>query len=59
MAVMLDKYRGTDTWDGSNSETFAAFIQSEIRTLTSVGAGSVDLSSATVAAADGSPLLAE
>ena len=51
--------RGTDTWDGSNSETFAAFIQSEIRTLTSVGAGSVNLSSATVAAAAGSPYFAE
>jgi|TARA_B100000959_G_scaffold182622_1_gene190940 hypothetical protein len=51
--------RGTDTWDGTNSETFAAFLQTEIRTLTSVGAGSVDLSSATVVAADGSPMLAE
>ena len=51
--------RGTDTWDGSNSETFAAFIQTEIRTLTSVGAGSVSLSTATVVAAEGSPYLAE
>ena len=51
--------RGTDTWDGTNSETFAAFMQSEIRTLTSVGAGSVSLSTATVVAAEGSPYLAE
>ena len=41
---------GTDTYDGTNSETLAAYLQSELRLLTSVGAGSVNLSSATVVA---------
>ena len=41
---------GTDTYDGTNSETFAAYLQTELRLLTSVGAGSVNLSSATVGA---------
>ena len=41
---------GTDTYDGTNSETLAAYLQSELRLLTSVGAGSVNLSSGTVVA---------
>lgn len=41
---------GEDTYDGTNSETFHAFLQTELRLLTSVGAGSVNLSSATVVA---------
>jgi hypothetical protein len=44
---------GTDTYDGSNSETLAAYLQTVVRLLTSVGAGSVNLSSATVVAATG------
>ena len=44
---------GTDTYDGTNSETLAVYLQSVLRLLTSVGAGSVNLSSATVAAATG------
>ena len=42
---------GTDTYDGSNSEAFAAYLQTVLRLLTSVGAGPVNLSSATVVAA--------
>lgn len=42
---------GTDTYDGSNSETLAAYLQTELRLLTSVGAGPVNLNSATVVAA--------
>jgi len=42
---------GTDTYDGTNSETLAAYLQTVLRLLTSVGAGSVNLSSATVVAA--------
>lgn len=42
---------GTDTYDGTNSETLAAYLQTELRLLTSVGAGPVNLSSATVVAA--------
>lgn len=57
---------GTDTYDGTNSETFAAYLQTEIRLLTAAGARSAatiaesgesanvagsDLSSATVVAA--------
>ena len=42
---------GTQKYDGSNSETFAAYLQTELRLLTSVGAGSVNLNGATVVAA--------
>ena len=42
---------GTDTYDGTNSEAFAAYLQTVIRLLTSVGPGPVNLSSATVVAA--------
>ena len=42
---------GTDTYDGTNSETLAVYLQTVLRLLTSVGAGSVNLSSATVVAA--------
>lgn len=57
---------GTDTYDGTNSESFAAYLQTEIRLLTAAGARSaatiaesgesanvsgVNLSSATVVAA--------
>ena len=42
---------GTDTYDGSNSETLAAYLQTELRLLTSVGAGPVNLNAATVVAA--------
>ena len=42
---------GTDTYDGSNSEAFAAYLQTVLQLLTSVGAGPVNLSSATVVAA--------
>lgn len=61
---------GTDTYDGTTSESFADFLQSEIRLLTEAGkrdaatiavtgesanAAGVDLSSATVVATTGSP----
>ena len=42
---------GTDTYDGTNSEAFAAYLQTVLRLLTSVGPGSVNLNSATVVAA--------
>lgn len=63
-----------DTYDGSNSETFADFLQSKIRELTSAGARTADtievsgesantsgedLSSATVVEMDGSPFYAD
>jgi hypothetical protein len=63
---------GTDTYDGTNSETFATFLATEFDTLTTAGArtaatiaitgetsntGGVDLSSATVAAITGFPLI--
>jgi hypothetical protein len=41
---------GTDTYDGSNSETFAAYLQTELRLLTASGSNDIDLSSATVVA---------
>ena len=42
---------GTDTYDGTNSEAFAAYLQTVLQLLTSVGPGPVNLSSATVVAA--------
>lgn len=48
----------TDTYDGSNAETFAADLEDRIQALTSVGVGSVNLSSATVTALTGFPLYA-
>jgi len=42
---------GTQKYDGTNSETFAAYLQTELRLLTSVGAGPVNLNGATVVAA--------
>jgi hypothetical protein len=42
---------GTDTYDGTNSETLAAYLQTELRLLTSVGAGPVNLNAATIVAA--------
>lgn len=50
---------GTDTYDGSTSQAFHAFVQAEIRAETSIGAGSVNLSSAAVTAMSGSPWKAE
>ena len=50
LSVAVEGEFGTDTYDGTNSETFAAYLQTELRLLTSVGAGSVNLSSATVGA---------
>ena len=41
---------GTDTYDGTNSETFAAYLQTELRLLTASGSNDIDLSSATVVA---------
>jgi len=56
--VIVEGEFGTDTYDGSNSETFAADLEDRIQALTSVGAGSVNLSSATVTAMTGFPYYA-
>ena len=58
MTVLIEGDFGTDTYDGTNSETFAAHLEDLIQALTSVGAGSVNLSSATVTAVAGFPLAA-
>ena len=58
ITVLVEGDFGTDTYDGSNSETFAAHLEDLIQALTSVGAGSVNLSSATVTAVAGFPLAA-
>ena len=58
MDVYIEGEFGTDTYDGSNSETFAADLEDRIQALTSIGAGSVNLSSATVTALTGFPLYA-
>lgn len=64
----------TDTYDGTNAETFAAWLQSEVRLLTTAGirtadtiavtgesanVAGLDLSSATVVALTGSPFYAD
>ena len=47
----------TDTYDGENSETFAAFLQTEIRALTSVDG--ITVSGATVTEEGPSPYFAD
>ena len=56
--VIIEGEFGTDTYDGTNSETWGDWIQTEIRLLTSVGAGPVNLNAATVTAVDGFPMFA-
>jgi hypothetical protein len=56
--IMVEGEYGTDTYDGTNSETLAAHLEDEIQTLTSVGVGSVNLSAATVTASTGFPYFA-
>ena len=58
VTVIIEGDFGTDTYDGTNSETFAADLEDRIQALTSVGVGSVNLSSATVTAVDGFPFYA-
>ena len=51
---------GTDTYDGTNSQTFAAFLQAEIRALgADAGQEDLDLTGAVVAEADQSPYFAD
>lgn len=56
--VYVEGEFGTDKYDGTNSETFAAWVQSEIRLLTAAGAGPVNLNAATVTRGTGFPLFA-
>jgi hypothetical protein len=56
--VYLEGKFDTDKYDGTNSETLAQHIEDEIQAFTSVGAGSVNLSSATVTLITGFPLVA-
>lgn len=56
--IMVEGDFGTDTYDGTNSETLAAHLEDVIQANTSIGVGSVDLSSATVAAVAGFPMYA-
>jgi len=58
ITVLVEGDFGTDEYDGSNAETFAAHLEDLIQAKTSVGAGSVNLSSATVTAVTGFPLAA-
>lgn len=56
--ILVEGDFGTDTYDGTNSETLAAHLEDVIQANTSIGVGSVDLSSATVAAVAGFPMYA-
>ena len=59
MDIYVEGDFGTDTYDGTNSETFAAHLEDLIQGLgTTVGANSIDLTSATVTRGTGFPLLA-
>lgn len=59
MDVYVEGEFGTDTYDGTNSETLAVFLQSEIVALgATVGDNSIDLTSATVTRGTGFPLYA-
>ena len=50
---------GTDTYDGTNSEPFAAHLEDLIQGLgSSVGSNTIDLSSATITQGTGFPLFA-
>ena len=48
MSIMIEGARGTDTWDGTNSETFAAHLEDVVQGLGTVD--SVNLANATVTA---------
>jgi len=54
--VMIEGEFGTDTYDGTNSETLAAHLEDEVQGLGTVN--SVNLGSATVTRATGYPLFA-
>ena len=56
--ILVEGDFGSDTYDGSNSETLAAHLEDIIQANTSIGVGSVNLSSATVAAVSGFPMFA-
>ena len=57
--VYIEGDFGTDTYDGTNSETLAAHLEDLIQGLgTTVGANSINLTSATVVRGTGFPLLA-
>lgn len=56
--VLIEQEYGTDTYDGTNSETLAAHLEDLIQARTAAGVGPVDLSSATVAVKEGFPMFA-
>lgn len=56
--VLIEQEYGTDTYDGSNSESLAAHLEDLIQARTSAGVGPVNLGSATVAVKDGFPMFA-
>lgn len=57
--VLVEGDFPTDNYDGTaGTETLAAYVQANIQALTSVGVGSVNLSSATVTAGTGFPYAA-
>jgi hypothetical protein len=58
ITVLVEGDFGTDEYDGTNAETFAAHLEDLIQAKTAAGAGPVNLSSATVTAVTGFPLAA-
>lgn len=56
--ILVEGEYGTDTYDGTNSQTLAGHLADELDALTSAGVGNVNLSSATVAAMTGFPYFA-
>jgi hypothetical protein len=58
ITVLVEGDFGTDTYDRTNSESFAAHLEDLIQAKTSAGLGPVNLSSATVTVVTGFPLAA-
>ena len=56
--IMVEGEYGTDTYDGTTSQTLAAHLTDELNALTSVGVGQVSLASAAVTASTGFPYYA-
>jgi len=58
ITVLVEGDFGTDTYDGTNSESLAAHLEDLIQAKTSVGVGPVNLASATVTVVAGFPMAA-
>ena len=56
--ILIEGEFGTDTYDGTNSETLAEHLEDLVQALGSIGNGPVSMAGATVAPVDGFPMYA-